>query len=258
MNVSGGIQLGAGGLLRSISTAATRVRLGPAQRPGRVNLNGARLDAALGTARSLPRAHATFRLCATIWPNAVRRHGALDSTFGSGGTAFGVSDTKQLRDAVIQPDGKIVTAGEIQLTSGNQAFAFGSLQHRRQLGCHFRQRRKGGTDTASYHDGFWGVALQADGKIIAAGQTLNGSGSDHDSALARYLGDPPRPWLPPLRRISRPETMAASDVQPLLDEALAIWEAAARISDLGEIQAQILDLGGVDSRHGLGEHHAPR
>jgi uncharacterized delta-60 repeat protein len=122
-------------------------------------------------------------------------NGTLDSTFGSGGkviTDFGLTDI--VRSVAIQPDGKIVVAGDtydIVTAFGQYALA--------------RYNPDGSLD-ASFGSGglvtsFFGgqgcaanaIALQPDGKIIVAGEeTVNfiiGDSGDLDFAVARYNTD---------------------------------------------------------------------
>ncbi|MFJ8012859.1 calcium-binding protein [Streptomyces sp. NPDC096339] len=111
--------------------------------------------------------------------------GTLDSTFGTGGrvtTDFGALD--QARGMARQPDGKIVTAG---LTGSGSTFTFALA----------RYNADGSPDATFDTDGRLttgfgttgsaaAVALQGDGKIIAAGQSSSGGA---DFALARYNDD---------------------------------------------------------------------
>jgi len=82
------------------------------------------------------------------------------------------------------------------------------------------------------------VALQPDGKVVIMGH--NGDGTD--IVMARYLGDPP------LQAASTPAhqrstTVTAVQVQPILAEAIARWNAAgADTSRLGNVTVQIVDL----------------
>ncbi len=91
------------------------------------------------------------------------------------------------------------------------------------------------------------VAIQADGKIVAAGsfgKLLANYDSAFDIALARYEGDAP---LQAAAAAPKPTatTLRHSQVQPLLAEARARWQAAGvDTSGLGTIQLQIANLGG--------------
>jgi uncharacterized delta-60 repeat protein len=112
--------------------------------------------------------------------------GALDPSFGSGGkvtTNFG-SGTRDLARAIaLQPDGKIVVAGY----SANPAvrdFALARYGASGGLDPTFGSNGKVVTATAIGDDQANAVALQTDGKIVAAGSSVQGSGADF--AVARY------------------------------------------------------------------------
>jgi uncharacterized delta-60 repeat protein len=120
--------------------------------------------------------------------------GALDQSFGDGGrvtTKFDGNDVS-VADVALQQDGKVVVAGGIYLGSTCTSFALarynpdGSLDH--SFGSH-------GTVTTHFGANDWtacafAVAIQPDGKIVAAGSAgapaaPPGSGPV-DFALARY------------------------------------------------------------------------
>jgi uncharacterized delta-60 repeat protein len=113
--------------------------------------------------------------------------GNIDSSFGSGGkvlTDFGLGSGFGGALA-IQPDGKIVAAGRAGSDfvvaryngDGSPDASFGT----------------GGRVTTDFggliFDAAFGVALQSNGKIVAAGSAFNAFGSSADFALARYLPD---------------------------------------------------------------------
>jgi uncharacterized delta-60 repeat protein len=129
---------------------------------------------------------------------AVTRYntdGTLDNTFGSGGrvrTDFpGLAAVPS--SVVIQPDGKIVVAGgafPLFTFLGN----FEVVRYNRN-GSLDRSFGNGGIVTTTFPQGSYAfdVALQPDGKIIAAGTVFvnfdPGESSDTDFALARYNPD---------------------------------------------------------------------
>jgi uncharacterized delta-60 repeat protein len=107
--------------------------------------------------------------------------GSLDASFGPGGkvtTDFGGFDAASA--AVIQPDGRIVAAGR----SGSGDFALARYNADGSLDPTFGSGGKVTTDFGGF-DAAFGVALQADGKIVAAGQGGPGGGF----AFARYNTD---------------------------------------------------------------------
>jgi len=114
--------------------------------------------------------------------------GSLDPSFGTGGKV--VTDVQgtddRLADVVIQPDGRILVSGG---SSDGTAYDFALA----------RYQADGSLDDSFDHDGLvttdfgtgenraLGVAIQSDGKIVAAGYFDTGSGQDF--ALARYNTD---------------------------------------------------------------------
>lgn len=122
--------------------------------------------------------------------------GTLDSTFGSGGvvtTDFGLTDIA--RSVAIQPDGKIVVAGQTYgLFSVFGEFALARYNADGSLDTSFGS---GGTVTSFFGDlgcAANSLALQSDGKIIVAGEqtvtfVFGDDGSNLDFAVARYNTD---------------------------------------------------------------------
>ncbi|HLG03023.1 MAG TPA: T9SS type A sorting domain-containing protein [Bacteroidia bacterium] len=114
--------------------------------------------------------------------------GTLDTTFGSGGiVTTAVSPTFDGSQSVfIQPDGKIVAAG----ISGNGTwnhFALVRYDINGGLDSTFGVGGKVITVISAMNDYCRSVSIQSDGKIVAAGYTLNGSG--YDFAVVRYNSD---------------------------------------------------------------------
>ncbi len=109
--------------------------------------------------------------------------GSLDPTFGTGGkvtTDFGSSDGGS--SVAIQPDGKIVVAG-----FSNVPFDFALARYNPDgsLDPTFGTAGKVTTDFGGSSDAGGAVAIQADGKIVAAG--YSNIGGTFDFALSRYL-----------------------------------------------------------------------
>jgi uncharacterized delta-60 repeat protein len=114
--------------------------------------------------------------------------GSLDTSFGGDGkvttsltgrpdVAFGVA---------LQPDGKIVAAGGVGLGAGNPKFGLARYDTDGSLDASFGGDGTVLTDFTRGDDDAYSVALQADGKIVAAGQS---GGRDPKFALARYDTD---------------------------------------------------------------------
>ncbi|MEJ7701193.1 MAG: delta-60 repeat domain-containing protein [Pyrinomonadaceae bacterium] len=119
-------------------------------------------------------------------------NGTLDTTFGTGGkitTDFGdFGNYVYASDVVIQPDGKIVAAGgsrsdDFEDDSG--VFALARYNADGTLDATFGSGGKVITDFGypGYVPGLSGLALQADGKIVAAGTVRP---FNEDFALVRY------------------------------------------------------------------------
>jgi uncharacterized delta-60 repeat protein len=111
------------------------------------------------------------------------RDGSLDPSFGSGGlvtTDFGGSEYAAA--VAIQSDGRIVAAGET-FSAGQAIFALARYQKNGRLDLSFDTDGKV-TTTFNARDTAFGMAIQKDGKLVAAGATR--IGSDYHFALARY------------------------------------------------------------------------
>jgi uncharacterized delta-60 repeat protein len=121
--------------------------------------------------------------------------GSLDTTFGSGGkvTTDFLGHNAFAQGVAIQPDGKIVLAGEAQsssdLSSGD--FALARYNANGSLDTSFGGGQgKVRTDFGGFFDKAEGLAIQPDGKIVAGGESWTGTTvSTSRFALARYLAD---------------------------------------------------------------------
>jgi len=116
--------------------------------------------------------------------------GSLDTSFGSGGMVFtpiGPADDDG-SGVALQPDGKIVAVGSAQ-NGSNYDFAMvrynanGSLDTSFGFGGKVTTPIRGGNDQAS------AVVLQADGRIVVAGESYNTLTQDTDFAMVRYSPD---------------------------------------------------------------------
>ena len=115
--------------------------------------------------------------------------GSLDATFGTGGkviTDFGGID--RARALALQPDGKIVVAGESAPFTGLSDFALARYNPDGSLDASFGTGGKVTTDFGGTADRADALALQPDGKIVLAGGSSSVSASV-DFALARYNPD---------------------------------------------------------------------
>ena len=116
-------------------------------------------------------------------------NGSLDTTFDGDGkvtTDFGSIDTAL--SVAIQSDGKIVVAGYSGNTPFNWDFALTRYNSNGSLDTTFDGDGKVTTAIGISSDYAFSVAIQSDGKIVAAGYSDNGS-SNRDFALTRYNVD---------------------------------------------------------------------
>jgi uncharacterized delta-60 repeat protein len=112
--------------------------------------------------------------------------GDVDTTFGGGSgvvlTDFGGID--QAKAMTLQPDGKIVLAGLTEI-DGNQDFAIARFTSDGILDADFGPGGKITTDMGQ-DDSIGGVAIDADGGVIAVGSSIVIQSGAADFALARY------------------------------------------------------------------------
>ncbi|MCP3916959.1 MAG: DUF4347 domain-containing protein, partial [bacterium] len=114
--------------------------------------------------------------------------GSLDTSFDTDGiltTAIGSGDDKG-RSVTVQVDGKILVAGE-SYNGSNYDFALVRYNADGSLDTSFDTDGKLTPALGSGDDTIYAVPVQADGKILVAGNSHNGS--DHDFALVRYNAD---------------------------------------------------------------------
>ena len=115
--------------------------------------------------------------------------GTLDSAFGtSGGTNVDFFSGNDAAFAlVIQGDGKIVAGGSASRGDASSPdFALVRLNADGSFDASFDVDGKVATDFSSSLDGIYGIALQTNGKIVAAGFTFITSEANDNFALARY------------------------------------------------------------------------
>ncbi len=112
-------------------------------------------------------------------------NGSLDTTFNGTGKVVATFAVGEGRAVVVQPDGKIVMAGEAGGTNGSFDFGLARYLPSGALDSTFGSSGLVITAFTTGQDVAIGLALQPDGKIIAGG--VAGS----EMGLARYLGDAP-------------------------------------------------------------------
>jgi uncharacterized delta-60 repeat protein len=114
--------------------------------------------------------------------------GTLDSSFGTGGmvTTFFGGDGDDGHSIVVQIDGKLVVAGTTNANSPQADFALARYNSNGTLDPGFGT---GGKVTTTFNDfdAVGALALQSDGKIVAAGMTVVNMAPNF--AVARYNSD---------------------------------------------------------------------
>jgi len=118
--------------------------------------------------------------------------GSLDTTFGSGGTVttdfFGNED--DAFSILIQPDGKIVAVGSANDPATFYDFAAARYLSNGTIDTTFGVAGKVSTDFGDQNfDRARSAALQADGKIVAAGFAISQNGGVQNFAVARYTSN---------------------------------------------------------------------
>ena len=114
--------------------------------------------------------------------------GSLDLSFGTGGkvlTDFGGLN-EYAHSVTVQPDGKIVVAGN-RYDGAYTDFGLVRYNTDGSLDTSFNLTGKVSTSIGSFADNCKSVAIQSDGKIVAAGESHNGA--FYDFAVARYKTD---------------------------------------------------------------------
>jgi uncharacterized delta-60 repeat protein len=111
--------------------------------------------------------------------------GVLDSTFDVDGIVnTDISNSSdEGKSLVLQPDGKILLAG-ITTKNGNANFSLARYHPNGTLDSTFSGDGKLFTPVGNSNDEGKALALQADGKMIVVGQSINGL--DNDFAMVRY------------------------------------------------------------------------
>ena len=118
--------------------------------------------------------------------------GSLDSTFGIGGMVsvpvLFANSNMSVNALLRQPDGKLVCAGAATLSNGKRGFALARLNADGSPDIGFGSGGLATTAIGNTADVVFELALQADGKLVAGGRSLNSS-SVFTFAMARYLSN---------------------------------------------------------------------
>ncbi len=127
-------------------------------------------------------------LALNVTLSALAAPGDLDTTFSGDGKVitdfFGNPDAASA--VAIQSNGKIVAAGYSNVSTGNDDFGLARYNSDGTLDNNFDADGRIITDFFGNNDEANALAIQSDGKIVAAGYADHGTGSSEDFALARY------------------------------------------------------------------------
>jgi uncharacterized delta-60 repeat protein len=119
-------------------------------------------------------------------------NGSLDTSFGTGGkvTTDFAGSADEAHGVAIQTDGRIVAAGSAWSGNDSASSDFGLVRYNADgsLDTAFGAGGRVTTDFSGSEDRASGVAVQSDGKIVAAGYASSSVGYNYDFALARYVG----------------------------------------------------------------------
>jgi uncharacterized delta-60 repeat protein len=118
-----------------------------------------------------------------------RGNGTLDATFsGDGKVTTNIAGSEAAFGVALQADGKIVAAG-FAFVAGNSVFALARYNADGTLDTTFSGDGKATTDFAAGNERAWDVAIQLDGKIVAAGEFREQGSDETRFALTRYNAD---------------------------------------------------------------------
>jgi uncharacterized delta-60 repeat protein len=126
-------------------------------------------------------------------PFALARYngdGSIDSSFDGDGLLqidFG-SFSQTAYEVLLQPDGKILTAGYPNTESSDSDFLLARCNPDGSLDPTFGHAGKVRTSFGDLNGGAYGAVLQPDGKIVAAGFNATFTANSVEFALARYEG----------------------------------------------------------------------
>jgi uncharacterized delta-60 repeat protein len=121
-----------------------------------------------------------------------RPNGTLDPTFGTGGKVIldfaGLGSGDEIRALAVRPGGRIVAAGTAVGEGFASDFALARFRFDGTLDPGFGTGGKVTTDFGGSSDQINGLAVQADGKLVAAGSVITAEGGEN-FGVARYHPD---------------------------------------------------------------------
>lgn len=113
--------------------------------------------------------------------------GSLDPTFNNGNTDFG-QNNEDAAAVAIQNDGKIVVVGSSEMNGIGPSKTFAMARYRSNGSLDFTFSTDGKVTDASFMIRALAVAIQGDGKIVVAGQSIYGNDGS-GFAVVRYNSD---------------------------------------------------------------------
>jgi uncharacterized delta-60 repeat protein len=117
----------------------------------------------------------------------VNSNGSVDSSFGTNGVVTSYSDWVEIVSLIIQPDSKIVTTQSYRLDVPDRNFSVNRYNTDGSLDASFDSDGKVITGEFAGNSNLSAVAVQPDGKIVAAGYTtVSTYPYTFDFAVARY------------------------------------------------------------------------
>jgi len=131
-----------------------------------------------------------YNLIASFAMARYNTDGSLDDSFGTGGLITTVfTDYDEATAIALQDDGKILLAGWTHEDGNYRDFAIARYNTDGSLDNSFGTGGKIITDFLGFHDTSEGIAIQADGKIIAVGYSGSEDTYGGDFGLVRYNAD---------------------------------------------------------------------
>jgi uncharacterized delta-60 repeat protein len=129
-------------------------------------------------------------LCWNVPTRVQAEGGELDVAFGDGGKLTADNGRNEAAYAIVlQPDGKIVVAGTMESKKKGFDFAIARLYGNGSFDEAFGDEGSTSVDFFGSNDSAYAVAIQSDGKIVAAGEAYNTATRDSDFAIARFNTD---------------------------------------------------------------------
>ena len=115
--------------------------------------------------------------------------GSLDTTWNTDGKVVNNFGDQSFSAVIaLQPNGKILLAGQIRYSSTGADFALARYTSDGELDPLFGVDGFVSTNFVDFDDTIYGLVIQSDGKIVVAG-SANIYYSKSEFGLARYLGD---------------------------------------------------------------------